>query len=84
MGWMIGGNDNTFNYGSDPDAGSPRPEVFCQEINVDLRRLDATPPIVQSGDESADAPDPFEEEDDNNRFVPINKEKEEENGEIIV
>jgi hypothetical protein len=86
MGWMIGGGgDNsqlTFNYGSDPDAGSPRPDVFCQEIPVDIRRLESTPPVVQSDNDSAEAPDPFKEEDDEERFVPIEqpppKEKQEE------
>jgi len=70
MGWIVGGGgaSHSMTYGSDPDAGSPRPEIFCQEINVDLRRLDATPPIADSDDDVPPPPDPF---------VSIAKEKEE-------
>jgi len=70
-------SSNSFNYGSDPDGGTPRNEedIFLQELPTDPRRLQQTPPVLHSD------PDPFDEEDEkDSKFVPIKlveKEKEE-------
>lgn len=61
MGFIIGGSGSrhnisaSFNYGSDPDAGTPRDTLYCQEINMDVRNLERTPPVALSDGE----PDPY-------------------------
>ena len=88
LGWVDsdGSNSVTYNYGSDPDAGTPRAELYCQELSMDIRTLDKTPPIAFSDGEDRNAPDPFkeeeEEEEKKSSFVPI-KERASSNENII-
>lgn len=61
VGWISGDTSASFNYGSDPDAGTPRLQLYCQDIPTDLRKLNETPPIVHSdGEDDAKVPDPFQ------------------------
>lgn len=62
MSWIAG--TAGFNYGEGPDSGTPRGSLFCEEVPVDLRRLQGTPPVPQESDAET-PPDPFAR-----RYVP--------------
>lgn len=83
MGWTVG-------YG--PDGGTPREDVFLQELPTDPRRLTSTPPVnVSDDDDDDEKPDAFAEEEESifitrkkTSLPPLNLDKKEKEEEIII